>query len=100
MKKEARLVLVFLFNFLLPGLGFHYSGTKHGRLWLRRLGLATMVAFLFVFPLGVVLFLPYARINYSFNLLELGVYLGVTFCSATLATGVEWKISMKEETLT
>lgn len=95
MNKDARMLLVFVLNLLLPGLGFHYSGTKHNLRWLRRLGLATMVAFLFAFPVGLVLFLPYAKTNYHFSLLELAAYLAVILCSATVGASIEGRLADK-----
>jgi len=91
--KNTRLLFVFVLNLLLPGLGFHYSGTKHNIRWLRRLGLATMVAFFFAFPLGVVLFVPYATTNYHFSLLELFAYFAVILCSATMGARIEGRLA-------
>jgi uncharacterized membrane protein len=92
MSKESMIIFAFVFNFFLPGLGFHYSGTRHNLSWLRRLGLVTMIVFLFAFPLSMFIFSPYARLNYHFTWQELAAYLTVIFVFAFLGAGIERKI--------
>jgi hypothetical protein len=81
-----------VFNFLLPGLGFHYTGTAHNVNWLRRLGLVTMVVFLLAFPIGVLLWWPNAHILYSFSIQELTAYLITVLALALVGAGIEQKI--------
>lgn len=97
MKKGLVTIFAFVFNFFLPGLGFHYSGIKHNLEWLRRLGLVTMVVFLFAFPIGVFIYSPYARLNYHFTLQELAAYLTVVLVSAFLGAGVERKVGRNDK---
>jgi len=92
MSRESRIISAFVFNFFLPGLGFHYSGTRHNLIRLRRLGLVTMVVFLFAFPLSVFIFSPYAQLNYHFTLQELAAYLTVVLVFGFLGADVEQKI--------
>jgi hypothetical protein len=93
MNERSRITLAFALNLLLPGLGFHYSGTKHNVTRLRRLGLLTMIVFLFAFPIGVAILWSYARINYHFTLQELAAYLTVILVSAFLGASIEQKVS-------
>lgn len=93
MNERSRIILAFAFNFLSPGLGLHYSGTRHDVVWLRRLELVTMVVFLFAFPIGVAILWPYARTNYHFTLQELAAYLTLILVSAFLGASIEQKAS-------
>ncbi|HVP15916.1 MAG TPA: hypothetical protein VMT42_00935 [candidate division Zixibacteria bacterium] len=93
MNERSRVFLAFVFNLLLPGLGFHYSGTRHKVGWLRRMGLVTMVVFMFAFPIGVAVLWPYARTIYHFTLQELALYLILILVSAFFGAGIEWKTS-------
>lgn len=95
MNERSRIILAFAFNFLLPGLGFHYSGTRHNVMWLRRLGLVTMVVFLFAFPIGVAILWPYARIDYYFTLQELAACLTLILISAFLGASIKQKVSKR-----
>ncbi len=97
MRKKFRLLIVFVLNFLLPGLGFHYTGTRHNVNWLRRLGLVAMVVFLLAFPIGVLFWWPSARILYNFSMQELIAYLIVVLASAFLGAGIEQKIGGRVE---
>ncbi len=93
MNERLRVVLAFVFNLLLPGLAFHYSGTKHNIRWLRSLGLVTMIVFFFAVPTGVAILFSYAYMNYHFTLQELAPYLAFVLVSAFLGAGIEWKLS-------
>ncbi len=94
MKKKTRVIVVFILNFLWPGLGFYYSGTLRNLKWLCLFGLALISVFLLLVTVGIAILIPRPLINYHFTASDLPIPLAIAFISGILGTVVEHK--MKE----
>ena len=87
MKRKTREIVAFVLNFMLPGLGFYFSGAIHRRRWLRLLGIG--LAALFVIQLlQSSSFSLYAHLDY----LESSLRLVLVFIFGTLGAGAEQEI--------
>jgi hypothetical protein len=86
-KRKTREIVAFVLNFILPGLGFFFSGAIHRRRWLRLLGIG--LAVLSVIQLiQSSSFSLYAHVDY----LKPGLRLALVFIFGTLGAGAEQEI--------
>jgi hypothetical protein len=90
MKRKTKEILAFVLNFLLPGLGFFFSGAIHERRWLRLLGIGLTALFV-IHLLKPNSFSRYVHLDY------VGSSLAViwAFIFGTLGVGVEQEIDRK-----
>jgi hypothetical protein len=92
MERKIREIVAFALNFMLPGLGFFFSGAINGRRWLRLLGVGLAAVFIVQFVQSSVF-----SLHYRSDYLESIRSLAVNFIFGTLGAGVEQEIEPKLE---
>lgn len=89
-EKKIREIVVFVLNFMLPGLGFLFSGFVHRLRWLRRVGLGVIAIYLLLFirsltPYNFDIWLASSKSD----ILDTALSLAVSFTFGSLGAGLE-----------
>lgn len=94
MEKDVREILAFALNFVLPGLGIHFSGFVHRLRWLQLVGLGLVALYSLFGVRCLASYNLYVLLSsYDFDVLASLSYLAVGFAIAFLGVGVERDIS-------